>query len=191
MNIATPNNGGGGGGGSDAAGPRILHDTDPILVNLDVAVDSAPEELRAGLEEIVRNHTVPYFRRADLGSEAQNTWLVGFERSDDIADGSYEARTVASGDETQPRVLIRYRRAVDAFRALGQVLTAARAAELAADGGLLRPDFVITEKAQFETLALMIDCSRNGVLGVKSVCAMLRSMALMGFNMLQLYTEDT
>ncbi|KAJ2504994.1 hypothetical protein IWW47_002259, partial [Coemansia sp. RSA 2052] len=96
---------------------------------------------------------------------------------------------------SQPRVLIRYRRVVDAFRALGQVLTAARTAELAADGSndraLRAPDFVISEKAQFETLALMIDCSRNGVLSVKNVWAMLRNMALMGFNMLQLYTEDT
>ncbi|KAJ1998848.1 hypothetical protein H4R26_005301, partial [Coemansia thaxteri] len=115
----------------------------------------------------------------------------------DVPSGSYEARTVgnALAGGTWPRVLIRYSRAIDAFRALGQVLTAARAAELALDGSgdrpLRTPDFVISEKAQFETLALMIDCSRNGVLGTKNVYAMLRNMALMGFNMLQLYTEDT
>lgn len=37
----------------------------------------------------------------------------------------------------------------------------------------------------------MIDCSRNGVLKVKSVYFLLNNMALMGLNMLQLYTEDT
>jgi len=37
----------------------------------------------------------------------------------------------------------------------------------------------------------MIDCSRNGVLKPESVYFFLRNMALMGLNMLQLYTEDT
>lgn len=37
----------------------------------------------------------------------------------------------------------------------------------------------------------MIDCSRNGVLLPKSVYFLLNNMALMGLNMLQLYTEDT
>lgn len=37
----------------------------------------------------------------------------------------------------------------------------------------------------------MIDCSRNGILLVESVYFMLRNMALMGLNTLQLYTEDT
>ncbi|KAJ2026427.1 hypothetical protein GGI06_000164 [Coemansia sp. S85] len=191
MNIATPNNMG---GSAMPAGPRILHDTDPIQVNLDIALDTAPEELREGLAQIVRSHNVPYFHRPECGSDVPFVWQVGFERSADLPSGSYEARTVAGGG-SQPRVLIRYYRAVDAFRALGQVLTAARTAELAADSSsdraLRAPDFVISEKAQFETLALMIDCSRNGVLSVQSVYAMLRNMALMGFNMLQLYTEDT
>ena len=37
----------------------------------------------------------------------------------------------------------------------------------------------------------MIDCSRNGVLRLASVHILLCNMALMGLNMLQLYTEDT
>jgi hypothetical protein len=37
----------------------------------------------------------------------------------------------------------------------------------------------------------MIDCSRNGVLKPEAVYFFLRNMALMGLNMLQLYTEDT
>lgn len=37
----------------------------------------------------------------------------------------------------------------------------------------------------------MVDCSRNAVLLVKSAKNLLRKMALMGYNMLQLYTEDT
>ncbi|KDN49945.1 glycoside hydrolase family 20 protein [Tilletiaria anomala UBC 951] len=42
-----------------------------------------------------------------------------------------------------------------------------------------------------ETLGTMIDCSRNGVLTVDSVKFLVRKLALMGYNMLQLYTEDT
>lgn len=37
----------------------------------------------------------------------------------------------------------------------------------------------------------MIDCSRGGVLRLKTVYFLLNNMALMGLNMLQLYTEDT
>ena len=47
------------------------------------------------------------------------------------------------------------------------------------------------EKCSFETLGLMVDCSRNAVLTVDSVKRLLRLLALMGYNMLQLYTEDT
>ncbi|GJN90362.1 hypothetical protein Rhopal_003373-T1 [Rhodotorula paludigena] len=47
------------------------------------------------------------------------------------------------------------------------------------------------EQCLFETVGVMIDCSRNGVLRVESVKALLRHMALMGSNMLQLYCEDT
>ncbi len=47
------------------------------------------------------------------------------------------------------------------------------------------------ERCSFETLGTMIDCSRNGVLRVSSVKFLLRKLALLGYNMLQLYTEDT
>lgn len=39
--------------------------------------------------------------------------------------------------------------------------------------------------------SVMIDCSRNGVLRLKTIYFLLNNMALMGLNMLQLYTEDT
>ncbi|GAA6062888.1 hypothetical protein JCM10212_002110 [Sporobolomyces blumeae] len=47
------------------------------------------------------------------------------------------------------------------------------------------------EQCLFSTVGVMIDCSRNGVLNVKSVKWLLRQMAMMGSNMLQLYCEDT
>ncbi len=42
-----------------------------------------------------------------------------------------------------------------------------------------------------QNLALMLDCSRNAVMNVPSVKKFLDYMSAMGYNMLQLYTEDT
>ncbi|KAJ2687884.1 hypothetical protein H4R19_006604, partial [Coemansia spiralis] len=189
MHISTPVTGTGGDSAAadPSRGPRALLDTDPISVRIAVDVGAAPEHLQAGLLQIVQSHNVPYFAAADSG----HVWEVGFERTDEVASGTYRV-----GCSVGPRITIRYSRTTDAFRALGQVLTAARAAEHSvANGGdpraLAAPEFTIAESAQFETLALMIDCSRNGVLSVKSIAAMLRNMALMGYTMLQLYTEDT
>ena len=43
----------------------------------------------------------------------------------------------------------------------------------------------------FHFISVMVDCSRNGVLRVRRVKQLLCYMALMGLDMLQLYTEDT
>lgn len=48
-----------------------------------------------------------------------------------------------------------------------------------------------SETAEFDTLGLMLDCSRNAVSRVETVKFLLRRMALMGMNVLMLYTEDT
>lgn len=47
------------------------------------------------------------------------------------------------------------------------------------------------ERHRFDTIGAMFDASRNGVPTVASVQHMLRKMALMGMNLLLLYTEDT
>lgn len=49
----------------------------------------------------------------------------------------------------------------------------------------------VTERQVFTTNGAMIDVSRNAVLTVEAVKLLLRKMALMGLNMLMLYTEDT
>ncbi len=51
--------------------------------------------------------------------------------------------------------------------------------------------FDIKEKRKFEVLGIMIDCSRNAVLSPRQVEKALRYCAAMGYNELQLYTEDT
>ncbi|KAJ2756189.1 hypothetical protein IWQ56_006353, partial [Coemansia nantahalensis] len=193
MHISTPITAGPAPGPDRA--PRALQDADPIGVGIAVDVDAAPEQLRAGLQQIVQSHNVPYFAAART---APHAWEVGFEQTGEVASGTYHVSSSSGGGGGggAARIVVRYSRTIDAFRALGQVLTAARAAEHSVlNGGderaLRAPEFTIAETAQFETLALMIDCSRNGVLSVKSIWAMLRNMALMGYTMLQLYTEDT
>jgi hypothetical protein len=47
------------------------------------------------------------------------------------------------------------------------------------------------EKTVFKTLGIMLDCSRNAVMTVDHFKKWLRSLALMGYNMAMLYTEDT
>lgn len=49
----------------------------------------------------------------------------------------------------------------------------------------------ITEHDCFEKNGLMLDVSRNGVMKPDAVKFLLRRMALMGLNMMMLYTEDT
>ena len=49
----------------------------------------------------------------------------------------------------------------------------------------------IHEKARFETVGLMFDCSRNAVLKPEAMKGFLRKMALQGLNFGMLYTEDT
>ncbi len=50
--------------------------------------------------------------------------------------------------------------------------------------------FEVFEDSFFETLSVMIDASRNGVPTVDTVCRMIDALAVMGYNMVMLYTED-
>jgi hexosaminidase len=57
--------------------------------------------------------------------------------------------------------------------------------------GLLSENSFKEERPLFNTLGCMFDCSRNAVPHVDAVKRMLRIMALMGYNAIMLYTEDT
>ncbi|PWN46238.1 glycoside hydrolase [Ceraceosorus guamensis] len=134
-------------------------------------------------------------------------------------DGTF-LRSTSSGApdlESSFVVLISYTRLSEAFRGLGHVLGVTRdlivpaqhllqrrgagsiptglfdatSQQWALDPELAVQKLSLQESATFETVGTMIDCSRNGVLRVVSIKFMLRSLALMGYNMLQLYTEDT
>jgi len=70
---------------------------------------------------------------------------------------------------------ITYNRPCDATRAIANAL-----AGLESD-----------EHTEFKTYGIMLDCSRNAVMTVKHFKSWLRQLALMGYNMAMLYTEDT
>ncbi|MCA1808960.1 MAG: beta-N-acetylhexosaminidase, partial [Lentisphaerae bacterium] len=49
----------------------------------------------------------------------------------------------------------------------------------------------IDETTCFQSLGIMLDCSRNAVMTVTHLKKWLRRLALLGYNMVMLYTEDT
>lgn len=75
---------------------------------------------------------------------------------------------------------ITYSDAAQAGRALGTLL-----------GGLPGGRKRLSESTPFSTLGIMLDCSRNAVMTVDHLCIWLQRLALLGYNMVMLYTEDT
>ena len=67
----------------------------------------------------------------------------------------------------------------------GSIRTAARGIAHALAGT------TANETSTFETMGIMLDCSRHAVMTVPYVKRWMRRLALMGYNMLMLYTEDT
>lgn len=49
----------------------------------------------------------------------------------------------------------------------------------------------VCQRCAFSELGIMLDCSRNAVPNVEAVKDMIRHIAVMGYNTLELYTEDT
>lgn len=57
--------------------------------------------------------------------------------------------------------------------------------------GVLAGGEAVSEKARFTTLCLMNDYSRNGVMNMDAMKRTLRYLALMGYDSIMLYTEET
>jgi len=74
---------------------------------------------------------------------------------------------------------IDYADPISALRAVGTML--ARGAGAAG----------VEERTAFKTFGIMLDCSRNAVMTVSHLKKWLRRLALLGYNMAMLYTEDT
>lgn len=57
--------------------------------------------------------------------------------------------------------------------------------------GLVPKGCALTETSPFTTFGIMLDCSRNAVMKVEHLKKWFRRLALLGYNMAMLYTEDT
>ena len=76
--------------------------------------------------------------------------------------------------------LIRYDTPTRAARGLGAVL-----------GGLVSDEAAYRECCPFKTFGIMLDCSRNAVMRPDHFKLWLRRLALLGFNLAMVYTEET
>ncbi|KAJ8651597.1 hypothetical protein O0I10_012834 [Lichtheimia ornata] len=155
-----------------------------------------PVELQDGVSKIMKY--APHKNFVDEGAMQDNgaeyRWHLSFGYDQELRPGqlvvtsNYSSyKDIATGDRFE--VYVRYHRKLEAFRAIGRLLGAARDLLVLTDdhGPLVN----FSEQAQFDTQGVMVDCSRNGVLRLESVNTLLCNMALMGLSMLQLYTEDT
>jgi hypothetical protein len=57
--------------------------------------------------------------------------------------------------------------------------------------GVVAEGATLTERAPFTTFGIMLDCSRNAVMTVPQLRRWWRRLALLGYNLAMLYTEDT
>ncbi|GGA66634.1 beta-N-acetylhexosaminidase [Ornithinibacillus halotolerans] len=81
----------------------------------------------------------------------------------------------------QDHGVIKYEEKIHFFRALGLWLENYQTME----------NFHLVEDPKFSMTGVMLDSSRNAVLTVNGIYSMLRKMAVMGLNVLMVYTEDT
>jgi len=135
----------------------------PPQVDLSLALD-IPASLREGLEEI---------KKARPGLFSKGGRAVRFHLRPE------RGLAIAVGDGS---IAIEYSRPCEAFRAVGILL-----GRLAS--GL--PLEARREECPFDSVGVMLDASRNGVPRLETVRCRIRQIALMGFNQLMLYTEDT
>ncbi len=128
---------------------------------------SVPDCLKPGLLAIRQDHP----GRFSVRKGAHALWFV-----EDPGLGPDSLAAAADKDN----VTLRFGSRAAAFRGLGRLLSARTRADLA-----------FSESSSYGMRGLMVDCSRNGVLRPDAARSFMRRAALMGVNMLMLYTEDT
>ncbi len=136
---------------------------DPIPKPIYWDPSATPPDVAGALDALAEEYPLAAGEGPSSGALRRVTFEPGF--GDSGVDVSEEgARTV-----------IRYGRLADALRGVGGLLS-----------GLAR-----REGTSFQSLGLMLDCSRNAVMKPEHVQRWMRRMALLGYNRLMLYTEDT
>ena len=125
---------------------------------------STPVELRTMLKELGKYYPITQGKNRGIS--------LSFEKVKD--EGLCEIKV--SGQSAT----IRYTNPAQVGRAVGALLS-----------GLATEDKVYSESTPFTMLGIMLDCSRNAVITVDHIKLWFRRLALLGYNMVMLYTEDT
>nr|KAJ3422590.1 hypothetical protein HK105_007422 [Polyrhizophydium stewartii] len=177
-------------------GPAAVAATAPAA-----SVAVFPQELSAGLNEIARHSPHNNFSTSDTMADVEMSDSAARQRlflkfvvdDENLPERAFAIQCshtclghVREGERLE--AIVSYRRKIEAFRALGHILGAVFAID---EYGNLPFLSQWSAQAQFETMGVMIDCSRAAVLRVDGVFYLLRNCALMGLCTMQLYTEDT
>jgi len=131
------------------------------MLNIQLICPPELDYLNEGVREITN----------DLPPEIGGTIIASFCGAPGLS-----ARLTENGGEAA------FSKPCELFRSIG-LLTAGMAYQ--------EKPFSQIENIPFKTLGVMYDCSRNSVPTVETLKAIIRRMALMGYNALMLYTEDT
>ncbi|KAF9421047.1 hypothetical protein BGZ94_008945 [Podila epigama] len=164
--------------------------------NLLIDLANVPVELQLGITAIANHCPLKNIslRENDDLQDVEFHWLLRFEKDLGLSEGecsvSVDSSVDSSADQKRIAIVVKYHRRIEAFRSLGRILGASRQIG-GSSSDKVQSLLNYSEKSCYDNLALMIDCSRGGVLKQASVFSLLRSCSLMGINMVQLYTEDT
>lgn len=135
-----------------------------------INLNDTPSELRKGMKIV----TEAYPKRFNQTKEA---YAINF-----IPDTDSDSPGLKVLSSPEGTVNIYYKNRIHAFRALGRLL-GTQASKL--------KNCNFTETTHFDTMGLMLDASRNAVFLPSELEQFICKAALMGLNMLMLYTEDT
>ena len=130
---------------------------------MNLSLSGIPENLATAIEELRAEYPL------NGGADA-----VGVVFEPGAPDGVVEV-SLHDGVAT-----IRYDTPSQACRGLGALLA-----------GIVKPGEPHVEQTSFTTMGIMLDCSRNAMMTAAHFQGWLRRLALLGYNMAMLYTEDT
>ena len=105
--------------------------------------------------------------------------ILGYEQGDGITVTAVKGEKIGVCLKNGAAVIY-YRDKVQFFRGLGVLVERAK----------ISAEFEVTESGFFESVSAMIDSSRCGVPTNNTVKSILDYLAVMGYNMMMLYTED-
>ncbi|KXS17369.1 glycoside hydrolase family 20 protein [Gonapodya prolifera JEL478] len=183
----------------------------PFRQSISIIANVFPPDLAPGLAQIERTSPHNNFfvgsagntdmtvddsaQEPEKSSSSEVQWFLRLNQSHEYPVGYSSVRSSHQRFREVPvtgrfEIEIRYNRKIEAFRSIGRVLTAAYDAHLSGSDDM-STSLNYDERAEFDSLGIMLDCSRCAVPNITTISTILVRCALLGFNTLQLYTEDT